>query len=115
MVAAEVYRHSDGAYLECQDMFRLSGIFRNVSIFALPKVHIRDFFAQANPVDQRDWALNIDHAKPGTVDGDWRLQVDVDVRNLFPATESWTAARFPWPCMTLPETGRTCQAQGCAI
>lgn len=27
MVAAEVYRHSDGAYLECQDMFRLSGIF----------------------------------------------------------------------------------------
>ena len=44
VVAAEVYRHSDGAYLECQDMFRLSGIFRNVSIFALPKVHIRDFF-----------------------------------------------------------------------
>ncbi len=38
-------------------------------------------------MDQRDWALNIDHAKPGTVDGDWRLQVDVDVRNLFPATE----------------------------
>lgn len=87
VVAAEVYRHSDGAYLECQDMFRLSGIFRNVSIFALPKVHIRDFFAQTNPVDQRDWALNIDHAKPGTVNGDWRLQVDVDVRNLFPATE----------------------------
>ena len=52
VVAAEVYRHSDGAYLECQDMFRLSGIFRNVSIFALPKVHIRDFFAQANP-----WSL----------------------------------------------------------
>lgn len=43
VVAAEVYRHSDGAYLECQDMFRLSGIFRNVSIFALPKVHVRDF------------------------------------------------------------------------
>ena len=47
-------------------MFRLSGIFRNVSIFAVPKVHIRDFFAQTNPVDQRAWALNIDHAKPGT-------------------------------------------------
>ena len=87
MVAAEVYRHSDGAYLECQDMFRLSGIFRNVSIFAVPKVHIRDFFAQPTPVDQRDWALNIDHAKPGTTNGDWCLQVDVDVRNLFPATE----------------------------
>jgi beta-galactosidase len=33
VVAAEVYRHSDGAYLECQDMFRLSGIFRTVSLF----------------------------------------------------------------------------------
>ena len=39
---------------------------RNVSIFALPKVHVRDFFVHTNPADQKDWALNIDHAKPGT-------------------------------------------------
>ncbi len=84
VVAAEVYRHSDGAYLECQDMFRLSGIFRNVYLMSVPKVHVRDFFVKTHPVDQRDWALNIDHANPGTVGGDWRLEVDVDVRNLFP-------------------------------
>ncbi len=87
IIAAEVYRHSDAAYLECQDMFRLSGIFRNVSLVSVPKVHVRDFFVQTNPVDQKDWALNIDPAKPGTIDGNWQMRVDVDVRNLFPRNE----------------------------
>jgi len=51
-VAAEVYRWSDGSYLEDQDMWRLSGIYRNVYLFATPKVHIRDFFVRAN-LDER--------------------------------------------------------------
>lgn len=85
VLAAEVYRHSDGAYLECQDMFRLSGIFRTVSLFALPKVHIRDFFVHVNPVDTWDGNyLPVSATNPGNVDGDWRVLVDVDVRNLFP-------------------------------
>ncbi len=45
LVAAEVYRFSCGSYLEDQDMWRLSGIFRNVSLWSSPQVHIRDFFA----------------------------------------------------------------------
>ena len=43
LLAAEVYRWSDGSYLECQDFWRLSGIFRNVYLFSTPKTHIRDF------------------------------------------------------------------------
>jgi len=43
ILAAEVYRWSDGSYLECQDFWRLSGIFRNVYLFSTPRVHIRDF------------------------------------------------------------------------
>ncbi|MFZ2055390.1 MAG: glycoside hydrolase family 2 TIM barrel-domain containing protein [Candidatus Aminicenantales bacterium] len=43
VLAAEVYRYSDGSYLECQDFWRLSGIFRNVYLFATPPIHIRDF------------------------------------------------------------------------
>jgi beta-galactosidase len=43
ILAAEVYRWSDGSYLECQDFWRLSGIFRNVYLFSTPTVHIRDF------------------------------------------------------------------------
>ena len=42
-LAVEVYRWSDGSYLEDQDMWRLSGIYRNVYLFAAPQVHIRDF------------------------------------------------------------------------
>ena len=41
-IAVEVYRSSDGSFLEAQDMFRLPGIFRNVSVTATPKVHVAD-------------------------------------------------------------------------
>ena len=45
MVAVEVYRHSDGSFLESQDMFRLPGIFRTVALTAKPQVQVRDFKA----------------------------------------------------------------------
>jgi len=48
ILAVEVYRWSDGSYLEDQDMWRLSGIYRNVYLFATPQVHIRDFFVQTD-------------------------------------------------------------------
>ena len=41
-IAVEVYRSSDGSFLEAQDMFRLPGIFRNVSVTATPKLHVAD-------------------------------------------------------------------------
>ncbi len=46
LLAVEVYRWSDGSYLEDQDMWRLSGIYRKVYLFSTPKVHIRDFFVR---------------------------------------------------------------------
>ncbi|MCP4761588.1 MAG: DUF4981 domain-containing protein, partial [archaeon] len=45
-LAVEVYRWSDGSYLEEQDTWRLSGIYRDVYLFSTPKVHVRDFFAR---------------------------------------------------------------------
>lgn len=45
IVAAEVYRSSDGSFLEAQDMFRLPGIFRTVALYSVPKVHFRDLVA----------------------------------------------------------------------
>jgi beta-galactosidase len=44
MVAVEVYRFTTGSYLEDQDMFRLSGIFRNVTLWSSAQEHIRDYF-----------------------------------------------------------------------
>ena len=41
-IAVEVYRWCDGSYLEDQDMWRLSGIFREVQLWVRPLVHIAD-------------------------------------------------------------------------
>ena len=46
LVALQVYRWSDGTYLECQDFWRISGIERDVFLAAEPKVKISDFWAQ---------------------------------------------------------------------
>jgi len=43
LVALQVYRWSDASYLECQDMWRISGIERDVYLYSTPKLDIRDF------------------------------------------------------------------------
>ncbi|HSG67776.1 MAG TPA: glycoside hydrolase family 2 TIM barrel-domain containing protein, partial [Bacteroidales bacterium] len=48
LLALEVYRWSDGTYLECQDFWRISGIERDVYLWSAPKLHIRDFWARAS-------------------------------------------------------------------
>ncbi|MFW5754030.1 MAG: glycoside hydrolase family 2 TIM barrel-domain containing protein, partial [Marinilabiliaceae bacterium] len=47
-LAVEVYRWSDGSYLETQDMWRLSGIFRPVELWLRPKTHVQDYSLSAN-------------------------------------------------------------------
>lgn len=46
LLAVEVYRYSDGSYLEDQDYWRLSGIFRDVFIRTIPKVSLWDVYAE---------------------------------------------------------------------
>ncbi|MBR6981481.1 MAG: beta-galactosidase [Prevotella sp.] len=48
-LAVEVYRWCDGSYLEDQDMWRLSGIFREVQLWVRPLVHIADYQVEAIP------------------------------------------------------------------
>ena len=48
-LAVEVYRWCDGSYLEDQDMWRLSGIFREVQLWVRPLVHIADYRVTAVP------------------------------------------------------------------
>ncbi|PWJ43127.1 beta-galactosidase [Sediminitomix flava] len=47
-LAAEVYRFSDGSYLEDQDMWKMSGIERDVYLYRRGNTHIRDFFLNAS-------------------------------------------------------------------
>jgi len=50
-LAVEVYRFSDGSYLEDNDMWRLSGIFRSVDLHIRPKTYIQDHFVTADPIE----------------------------------------------------------------
>ncbi len=60
-IAVRVLRYCDGTYLECQDMWRLSGIYRNVYLMAVPEVHIQDFFVRTEfDGDYRDSVLKVD-------------------------------------------------------
>ncbi len=67
VVAAEVYRSSDGSFLEAQDMFRLPGIFRTVGLHSVPKVQVRDL----NVIPDLDETYT-----------NGSLIIDADIRNL---------------------------------
>lgn len=47
-VAVEVYRFSDASYIEDQDFWRLSGIFRDVELVSRAPLHLRDFYARTH-------------------------------------------------------------------
>ena len=60
VIAAEVYRNSDGSFLESQDMFRLPGIYRDVYLTSKPEVQVRDVVAIPEYDDNfRNASLNI--------------------------------------------------------
>lgn len=50
-ISVQVHQYSDGSYLEDQDMFRLSGIFRDVFLWTSPKVELADHFLLAGLTD----------------------------------------------------------------
>lgn len=51
LLAVEVYQYSDGSYLEDQDMFRMSGIFRDVYLCSAGAIDLKDFWIKANLAD----------------------------------------------------------------
>ncbi|WP_063769047.1 glycoside hydrolase family 2 TIM barrel-domain containing protein [Flammeovirga sp. OC4] len=52
-LAVQVFRYSDGSYLEDQDMWRLSGIHRDVMLIAQPKIALNDFYVKTDFNDDR--------------------------------------------------------------
>ncbi len=67
-IAVEVYRWSTGSYLEDQDFWSLSGIQRDVNLFARPNTRVRDFFVHAglkNNYRDGEFELEIDLANDG--------------------------------------------------
>jgi len=61
LLAIQIYRWSDASYIESQDMLRLSGIEREVYLYARPKTHVFDFFSRVKKMEGQpeDWELSI--------------------------------------------------------
>lgn len=61
-IALEVYRYSDGSYLEDQDFWRFGGIHRSIHLLYTPDIRIRDYAVRTLPVstDYQDFILQID-------------------------------------------------------
>ena len=59
-LAVEVYRWSDGSYLECQDMWRFGGIHRDVYLYSTPELHLRDWEVRTDLDEKyRDAVLSV--------------------------------------------------------
>lgn len=69
LLAVEVINWSDGSYLEDQDFWRISGIFRDVFLYATPTTYLRDLYVVTDLDDQYNHAT---------------LKVTASIRNLSP-------------------------------
>lgn len=77
-LAVEVYRWCDGSYLEDQDFWRLSGIERDVFLYARPAIHIYDYYVQTDMVNNyRDGNLTVsvdlNHVSPQYPSGNYTV------------------------------------------
>lgn len=92
IVALEVYRWSAGAYLECQDFWRISGIERDVYLYSTPKTYIADYTV-TSPLDDKyvDGELGIALTLEGVNDG-YSVSYNLyDDNNNIVATDTQTA------------------------
>jgi len=79
-VAVEVYRWSTGSYLEDQDFWSLSGIQRDVSLYARPQQRVRDYFVHAglaNDFRDGDFGLEVELVNSARKTRDMVLSVQV--------------------------------------
>lgn len=81
LLAIEVYKYCDGSYLEDQDFWRLSGIFRDVFIHAVPKISLWDIYAQPElDLSSHKGKINL-HYTPANFtekrDSDYKINISV--------------------------------------
>lgn len=67
-LVAVVHRWSTGTFLECQDMFRENGIFRDVLLYRLPAVYINDYYIHPKKIDGK-WTADIEVTLEGKLCG----------------------------------------------
>lgn len=76
VLAVEVFKHSTASWIEDQDMFRFSGIFRSVNLLAQPLVHVEDLNIRPTVTDNyQDGIFNVDLQLHGEKTGNVNVRV----------------------------------------
>ncbi len=118
-LAVEVYKRSSASWIEDQDFFRFSGIFREVYLYGVPGIHVRDLFVKADLVTDANGqpADAVERDVPGAGEEKkgraWSLKkrgiLELEVELLGPAGEKKDGEE-PWegekPGAVWPESGR---------
>ncbi|MCL6605463.1 MAG: DUF4981 domain-containing protein [Paenibacillus sp.] len=75
-LAVEVYQRSTGSWLEDQDFWRFSGIFREVYLYTVPQIHVRDLFVRTD-LDEayQDGVLSVNLDVVGKLSGSVKLNL----------------------------------------
>ncbi len=69
-LAVEVYKRSSASWIEDQDFFRFSGIFREVYLYSVPKTHVNDIFVKTDLSDDfKEAVLHAELKINGTIEG----------------------------------------------
>ena len=93
-IALEVYRWSDGSYLECQDFWRISGIERDVYLYARPNVQLTDYFAKAGLENNYtdgvfDLAVDIKNIDAKTQKGTVAVEITKDNQTVYSGSSAY--------------------------
>lgn len=93
-IALEVYRWSDGSYLECQDFWRISGIQRDVYLYARPNVQLTDYFAKAGLENNYtdgvfDLAVDLKNSDAKSQNGTISVAITKDNQTVFSANSPY--------------------------
>lgn len=101
LLAVEVYRWCDGSYFEDQDMFRFSGIFRDVSIWAMPKDGVWDFQVKTTLSDDFKFAT----VSLAGLTGEWEATLyDTDKKSVAALSSAAPSAALTEPALWSAET-----------
>ena len=93
ILAVQVFKHSTASFLEDQDMFRFSGIFRSVKLLAFPETHLMDLALKPTIItDYHDGIFNAKLSFTGTKDGYVRLKIkDINGQTLLDEEHNLTS------------------------
>lgn len=93
-----VYQFSIGTYFECQDKFRLSGLFRDVYILVREEQHIESYSITYEKINEKDIEVTINFVAPKILKNVRVLNTDINISScdneisfIFPSPKLWNA------------------------